>query len=43
MGVALLYAYRAQSPTAKDMDYSDALGRIKSGEVAKVADRKSVV
>ncbi|HEV8654279.1 MAG TPA: ATP-dependent metallopeptidase FtsH/Yme1/Tma family protein, partial [Candidatus Limnocylindria bacterium] len=37
MGVALLYAYRAQSPTSKDMDYSEALGRIERGEVSKIS------
>jgi len=37
MGVALLYAYRAQSPQSRDMDYSDALAKIKAGEVARVS------
>src|SRR5207244_1709214 len=37
MGVALLYAYRAQSPAAKDMVYSDAVARIQRGEVSKIA------
>src|SRR5262249_6618626 len=36
MGVALLYAYRAQSPTAKEMDESEAIARVQKGEVSKI-------
>ncbi|MEK7860801.1 MAG: AAA family ATPase, partial [Chloroflexota bacterium] len=37
MGVALLYAYRAQSPAAKEIDFSDALARVDRGEVSKIS------
>ncbi len=37
MGVALLYAYRTQGTPTKELDYSDALGRVSQGEVAKIS------
>ncbi|MBI2773318.1 MAG: ATP-dependent zinc metalloprotease FtsH, partial [Chloroflexi bacterium] len=36
MGVALLYAYRQQSPTTKEIDESDAIARVQRGEASKV-------
>jgi cell division protease FtsH len=36
MGVALLYAYRAQSPSATQVPYSQAVAEIQSGQVKKV-------
>src|SRR5258708_3435447 len=36
MGVALLYAYRAQSPSAQVVTYDRAVAEIQSGQVAKV-------
>jgi cell division protease FtsH len=36
MGVALLYAYRAQSPAAQTIQYSEAIQRVQSGQVRKV-------
>jgi cell division protease FtsH len=36
MGVALLYAYRQQSPTTKSIDVSDAVTRVERGEVKVV-------
>jgi cell division protease FtsH len=36
MGVALLYAYRAQSPSAQVASYDKAVSEIASGQVAKV-------
>ena len=37
LGVALLYAYRAQSASATQVAYSQALSQIQSGHVRKVA------
>jgi cell division protease FtsH len=36
MGVALLYAYRAQSPSASIVTYDRAVAEIQSGQIAKV-------
>jgi len=36
MGVALLYAYRAQAPATKTIDVSDAVTRVERGEVKAV-------
>src|SRR5258707_3498967 len=36
MGVALLYAYRAQSPSAQVVTYDRAVAEIQSGRVTKV-------
>jgi ATP-dependent Zn protease len=34
--VGLLYAYRAQSPAAREIAYSDAVARVQRGEVSRV-------
>src|SRR6266511_3001968 len=36
MGVALLYAYRAQSPATKEMDESEVISRVQRGEVSRI-------
>ena len=36
MGIALLYAYRAQTPSVQSVAYSQAIQEINSGQVAKV-------
>ena len=36
MGVALLYAYRAQSPQSKELPIGDAIQKIESGQVRQV-------
>jgi len=36
MGVALLYAYKAQAPASKEINYGDAIQKIESGQVKLV-------
>src|SRR5712692_158780 len=36
MGIALLYAYRAQSPTTQVVSYDRAVSEIQSGQVTRV-------
>ena len=36
MGVALLYAYRAQTPQSKEMSETDALSAVQRGEVSEI-------
>jgi cell division protease FtsH len=45
MGVALLYAYRAQSPSPEEVSYSTALQEIRAGEVqtVRVAGNKATL
>jgi cell division protease FtsH len=37
MGVALLYAYRAQTPATKEITESEAIARVQRGEVQEIA------